>query len=430
MPRGSTSCRSRWAAPSRTTASATSASTRPRRTRTTSRTPRCPATPPCPVGHGRTRTAAGPPGRRTSRRRPRTTRPSSGRASRSRPSAAPRSTGSSVSFNAKVTTAAAACQVKAEVSWNNGTTWNNASPALTTATLTTANNVNYTLGSQASLAGWGNNHTWANGDFTNANFRVRLTYLKGASCGNLSLNTLLVTVYSHTTTSTTTTMTTHGVSDGATFLPSQGGLRRHPHQGRQRGERRRLLAGQQRRHGEREVRPAGLPLRDQPAVGRDRQGLRSRLLRHGLQRRRGLPGRRRPLDRGVGHARLDVLHALEREREARPAGRLGRDLHLRHPVRGPEGVRPGQQGAQRHRVGARWRHLGLRRLPQRVVDDPGYPGRRRDLRPPGPDDQDRPPHRGPRRERRREQEQRHQRREHVVDRGRRQRGRRSTATAG
>jgi Flp pilus assembly protein TadG len=128
--------------------------------------------------------------------------------------------GVALSFNAKVATVAAACQVKAEISWG-GTNWGNA--ALTTPTMTVANNTTYTLGSPTAMSVWGNNHTWASGDFANANFKVRLTYLKGSGCGNLSLNTLLVTVYSHTTTTTTVTKTTLGVSDGGTFLASQGG---------------------------------------------------------------------------------------------------------------------------------------------------------------------------------------------------------------
>jgi hypothetical protein len=129
-----------------------------------------------------------------------------------------------VSFNAKASTAAGTCQVKAELTWNGsaGTpTWTNASPALVTANLTTSW-TGHQLGTATSLATWGNNHTWAAGDFSNTNFRVRLTYQK-STCGTLWLNTLLVTVSSHTTTTTTTTTTTYGVNDGATFLASQGG---------------------------------------------------------------------------------------------------------------------------------------------------------------------------------------------------------------
>ena len=67
----------------------------------------------------------------------------------------------------------------------------------------------------------------------------------------------------------------------------------------------------------------------------------------------------------------------------------GTGVHLRHPVREPEGLRPGQLGpTATGRPGGG--DLGLRRQPQRLVDVP------RDLaaghvRPPGPDDQDVPP---------------------------------------
>ena len=125
-----------------------------------------------------------------------------------------------LSFNAKVSAAASACRVKGEISWD-GTHWNNISPALTTATLTTAA-TGYAIGSQISLAAWGNNHPWVTGDFVNSKFDVRLTYLKGSNCGNLSLNSLVATVYSHTDTITTALTTTLGVYDGATFLASQG----------------------------------------------------------------------------------------------------------------------------------------------------------------------------------------------------------------
>ena len=97
-----------------------------------------------------------------------------------------------VSFNAKVSAAASACKVKAELSWN-GSTWGN-SPE-TTGNLTTGN-APYTLGTSSDPLAWDTGHTWVANDFTNANIDVRLTYLKGSSCGTLSLNQLVVTVYS------------------------------------------------------------------------------------------------------------------------------------------------------------------------------------------------------------------------------------------
>lgn len=125
-----------------------------------------------------------------------------------------------LAFSAKVSAAASACQVKGEISWD-GTTWNNISPAMVPANLTNTA-TGYTIGSQTALGVWGNNHTWKTGDFANNKFDVRLTYLKGSSCGDLSLNSLVATVYSHTDTTTTALTTTLGVNDGATFLASQG----------------------------------------------------------------------------------------------------------------------------------------------------------------------------------------------------------------
>jgi Flp pilus assembly protein TadG len=97
-----------------------------------------------------------------------------------------------VSFSAKVSTAASACKVKAELSWN-GSNFGN-SPQ-TTDTLTTSS-APYTLGTSSNPLAWDTGHTWVANDFTNANIDVRLTYLMGTSCGTVSLNQLVVTVYS------------------------------------------------------------------------------------------------------------------------------------------------------------------------------------------------------------------------------------------
>ncbi len=127
-----------------------------------------------------------------------------------------------VSFNAKVNTGSN-CKVRAELNWNNGNSNAWTDQPQQTGTLTTGNNVNYTLGSASDLGLWDSNHTWSAGNFANGSFRVRLTYLKGSGCGTLSLNTLLVTVYSHTDSTNTTLTTTRGVTDpDGTFLNSQG----------------------------------------------------------------------------------------------------------------------------------------------------------------------------------------------------------------
>ena len=114
----------------------------------------------------------------------------------------------------------ATCQVRAEVSWNGGANWGNL--PLTTPNLTTTDAV-YVLGNAANAAVWGSNHsTWATGDFTTANnFQVRLTHLKGAGCGIVSLDQLSATVYSHTV---STPVETVQVVNGPTGSPltSQG----------------------------------------------------------------------------------------------------------------------------------------------------------------------------------------------------------------
>jgi len=74
----------------------------------------------------------------------------------------------------------------AELSWNNGTTWT--ASGFNTGNLTTAD-ATYTLGGTAN--NWG--RTWAVGDFTNANFRVRVqSNLSGGA--TLSLNLVQVRV--------------------------------------------------------------------------------------------------------------------------------------------------------------------------------------------------------------------------------------------
>ena len=123
--------------------------------------------------------------------------------------------GVSVSYHAKVSTAAAACTVKTELSWDGGTTWGNAPQS--SGNLTSADKA-YVL---PAATGWGSNHTWAAGDFANGKIQVRLTYLKGAGCGTVSVNQLSLTVFSHTV---TTAVTQKSVVDpGGTTLASQGG---------------------------------------------------------------------------------------------------------------------------------------------------------------------------------------------------------------
>jgi hypothetical protein len=67
-----------------------------------------------------------------------------------------------------------------ELSWDGGATW---TAAKTSATLSTAETM-YTLGGVADV--WG--RAWIDNDFSDANFRVRLTMVAGSTSRNFSLD--------------------------------------------------------------------------------------------------------------------------------------------------------------------------------------------------------------------------------------------------
>ncbi len=94
------------------------------------------------------------------------------------------------------------CTLRFDLSWNGGTTW---SSTQSTAALTTSDTV-YTLGSAVGTALWGA-HSWVYSDFSNTNFRLRMTFLK-SSCTNVSVDTLAIRISYHTVTTTTTTTPT------------------------------------------------------------------------------------------------------------------------------------------------------------------------------------------------------------------------------
>ncbi len=115
------------------------------------------------------------------------------------------------------------CQVTVETTWNGGTTW---STAVKTSALTTTASDDKVVGSNSSTSMWGG-HTWTRGDFTNSNFRVRLTWTDGtancASSRDVQLDLLEVRVQFHTTTTTYANQTA-SVNDPITGNPlaSQG----------------------------------------------------------------------------------------------------------------------------------------------------------------------------------------------------------------
>ncbi len=110
-----------------------------------------------------------------------------------------------------------------ETTWNGGTNW---STPITSTSLTTVVTDDRTVGSPSNIAFWGG-HAWTYNDFTNANFRVRLTWNDGtAQCAStraVQLDLLEVRVQYHTTTTTYTTQTLN-VNDpvAGTPLASQG----------------------------------------------------------------------------------------------------------------------------------------------------------------------------------------------------------------
>ena len=73
-----------------------------------------------------------------------------------------------------------------QISWDGGVSW---TTAKTTSTLTTSE-ATYLLGGSTDT--WG--HTWASGDFTNGNFRVRITDVASSTSRDFSLDWLAVQV--------------------------------------------------------------------------------------------------------------------------------------------------------------------------------------------------------------------------------------------
>ena len=127
------------------------------------------------------------------------------------------STASSSSTKAR-SRQAPGCQLKFEISWNAAGTW---STAITGPDMPTSNTVQPTLGNALNTSPWGG-HAWVQGDLSDANFRVRVTYVKPAGCGTLSLDGVRVDVTYHKTTTTTTTTTSPVIAPDGSSLASQG----------------------------------------------------------------------------------------------------------------------------------------------------------------------------------------------------------------
>jgi Putative Flp pilus-assembly TadE/G-like len=109
--------------------------------------------------------------------------------------------------DAFLSAACSSSKLSAELSWNGGSAWTPIVGATQTPNLGTTATSDYTLSAANSVSDWGS-HAWAYGDFTDANFRVRLTSVKGCATAGIKFNVdqlqVRVTYVIYTTTITTT----------------------------------------------------------------------------------------------------------------------------------------------------------------------------------------------------------------------------------
>jgi hypothetical protein len=109
------------------------------------------------------------------------------------------------------------CTLTTQLSWDGGTTWSTGVDLSLTSTSFPGTPAYVTQGSSTSTAAWGS-HSWDPADFTNANFRVRLTFARTSNC---QTNNRLVQVdylqarvtYRIDTTNQVTTYSNDGVQD-------------------------------------------------------------------------------------------------------------------------------------------------------------------------------------------------------------------------
>jgi Flp pilus assembly protein TadG len=118
---------------------------------------------------------------------------------------------------------ATSCKLGVEVSWNAGGTW---STLQQSGNLNTTTSADYVVGSSTSTSGWGT-RTWVRNDFTDSNFRVRLTWTDGVSgCAStqsvrLDLLEARVTYRYNQVTTTTTFEQVDVVAPNGTVLAPQ-----------------------------------------------------------------------------------------------------------------------------------------------------------------------------------------------------------------
>ncbi len=104
-------------------------------------------------------------------------------------------------------------RVRVDLSWNGGTSWSGFDE---TGTISSSGTDNETLGDNNSLNPW-SGHTWAQADFSDANFRVRWTAIKPNGCGaEIRVDEMEVRIYyevRRVTTTQQTVTTTNPVTD-------------------------------------------------------------------------------------------------------------------------------------------------------------------------------------------------------------------------
>jgi hypothetical protein len=100
------------------------------------------------------------------------------------------------------------------LSWNNGSSWSSTQDVPASGSLGTTTSTDYVVGSSTSMSGWGG-HTWVRNDFSNTNFRVRVTATEGCSNSRtFSIDMLDVRItWDYTVPVTTTTTVTTNLPD-------------------------------------------------------------------------------------------------------------------------------------------------------------------------------------------------------------------------
>jgi hypothetical protein len=115
--------------------------------------------------------------------------------------------------DAFINSTCASARFDVELSWNNGSNWSTAVAVPTSGALGTTTSTDYVVGSATSTSAWGG-HTWVRNDFSDSNFRVRVTAREScSSTRTFSIDMLDVRLTWDFTTAASTTTVTSNVAD-------------------------------------------------------------------------------------------------------------------------------------------------------------------------------------------------------------------------